>query len=138
MEQDVERPLMLLAEAWSSHDIDRLLTLYTENGSHEDVTFGIGTHGKGELRAFAEAIFAAFPDFRLDVKSQFVAGAWGAMEWVMSGTHARDVQGMPATHKKFAVRGARVAELEGKKINRTSDYWDLSAFLKQTGSMLNG
>ena len=57
------------------------------------------------------------------------------MEWIMSGTHDGDVQGIPATHKKFAVRGATIAELDRAKIRRTSDYWDLSAFLKQTGLM---
>ncbi len=114
MSQNTKGTLELLAESWSSHNIDQLLSIYTEDGVQEDVTFGIGTHGKREQCAFAEAIFAAFPDFR--PKSQFVTGEWAAMEWIMSGTHDGDVQGMPATHKKFSVRGTTIAQLDHPKI----------------------
>ena len=93
MSQNTKGTLELLAESWSSHNIDQLLSIYTEDGVQEDVTFGIGTHGKREQCAFAEAIFAAFPDFR--PKSQFVTGEWAAMEWIMSGTHDGDAQRMP-------------------------------------------
>ena len=113
------------------------MRLFTEDCVYEDVTFGVLNHGKGELRAFAEGIFAAFPDFRIELKSQFVAGERGAMEWVMAATHEGDMQGMPATHKKFSVRGATVVDLDGTKIRRNSDYWDLSTFLKQIGLMRN-
>jgi len=71
------------------------------------------------------------------LKSQFVAGERGAVEWVMAATHEEDMQGMPATHKKFSVRGATVVDLDGTKIRRNSDYWDLSTFLKQIGLRRN-
>jgi len=51
----------------------------------------------------------------------------------MSGTHKGDLPGIPATGKSFAVRGSTICELTAGKIKRNSDYWDMGAFLKQTG-----
>jgi steroid delta-isomerase-like uncharacterized protein len=68
------------------------------------------------------------------LSKRFVAGSWGVMEWVMSGTHKGDFPGLPATGKRFAdVRGTTVVELEGGKIRRNSDYWDAATFMKQVG-----
>ena len=135
MSQNAERTLVQWAESWSAHDVDKLLPLFTEDCIYEDVSFGMVNRGKRELRAFADGMLAAFPDLRVDLKSHFVAGPWAAMEWVMSGTHEGDLPGMPATHKKFSLRGATVAELDEARIKRLSDYFDLTAFLKQLGLM---
>jgi steroid delta-isomerase-like uncharacterized protein len=134
MSQDVETTLVGWAGFLSSHDPDRFLSLFTDDCVYEDVALGVVNRGKQELRTFIAGIFSAFPDFHIDLKSQFVTGHWAAMEWVMSGTHEGDLPGMPATHKRFMVR-ASVAELSGTGIRRISDYWDLATFLKQTGLM---
>jgi steroid delta-isomerase-like uncharacterized protein len=135
MSQDAQKTLAQWAESWSSQNTEALLALFTDDCIYEDVTFGLVNHGKSELRAFASGFFAACPDFRIELKSQFVSGGWAAMEWVMSGTHEGDLPGMPASHRKFSVRGATIAELEGSKLRRISDYWNLTTFLKQLGFM---
>jgi len=43
------------AALWSSHDIDALLSLFTEDCVYEDVTFGAVNRGKAELRALPRA-----------------------------------------------------------------------------------
>jgi hypothetical protein len=42
---------------------------------------------------------------------------------------------LPATGKGFAVRGCTICERKAGKITRNSDYWDMAAFLRQTGLM---
>src|ERR1700757_1544659 len=84
---DVERILEDWASAWSSHDAEKVLSLFTDDCIYEDVTFGVINRGRKELRAFTEGVFAGIPDFKIDPTSKFVTGTWGAMEWVMSGTH---------------------------------------------------
>ncbi|GAC1465860.1 MAG: hypothetical protein PVSMB5_08100 [Ktedonobacteraceae bacterium] len=69
------------------------------------------------------------------MKSHFVAGDWAGAEWVMTGTHRGDMPGLPATNKACTIRGATVCELQGDKIRRNSDYWDMATFLKQVGMM---
>ena len=120
---EVEQVLDAWATALSSHDTEAFLALFTDNCVYEDVTFGIVNHGKAELRAFTEGSFAAIPDFTIELTTRFVAGHWGSMEWIMSGTHQGDFPGMPATGKRFSsVRGSTIFELESGKIRRESNY----------------
>ena len=124
------------AAAWSDHDAEKLLSLFTEDCVYEDVTFGVVNRGKQELRAFAEGVFATVPDFRLELTSRFVAEGWAVMEWVMSGTPTADAPPFTATGKGFsAVRAVTIIELEGGKIRRNSDYWDGVTVMKQTGQL---
>jgi steroid delta-isomerase-like uncharacterized protein len=131
---EVERVLDAWATAWSSHETGKVLALFMDDAVYEDVTFGIVNHGKEELRSFADATFAAVPDFTIQLTSRFVAGNWGAIEWVMSGTHKGDFPGLPATGKHFSsIRGATIVEVQGEKIRCNSDYWDSATFTKQVG-----
>ena len=124
-----------LAAAWTAHDIDRVLSLCTDDCVYEDVTMAAVNRGKQELKAFADAVLGAFPDFKMNLTSGFIAGNWAAAEWTMSGTHRGDLPGMPATGKTFSLRGASICELRDGKISRNSDYWDMVTFLKQIGLM---
>ncbi len=121
------------ATHWSSHDVEQLLSLFTDDCVYEDVTLGIVNHGKGELTAFAHGFFTAFPDFHVELHSHFDTGEWAAVEWSMSGTHEGDLMGTAPTHKHFALRGASTFELRDGKIRRCSDYWDFVTFAKQLG-----
>jgi steroid delta-isomerase-like uncharacterized protein/uncharacterized protein (TIGR02118 family) len=107
--------------------------LFIEDCVYEDVTIGAVNHGKDELRAFAAAIFAAIPDFAIELSSSHADERWAAMEWTMSGTHAADLPGLPATGERFSVRGATVLELGPEGISRCTDYWDKATFAAQVG-----
>lgn len=124
-----------LAAAWTAHDIDRVLSLCADDCVYEDVTMAAVNRGKAELKAFAGAVLAAFPDFKMKLTSGFAAGNRAGAEWTMSGTHKGDLPGMPATGKTFVVRGASICEVDERKIKRNSDYWDMVTFLKQIGLM---
>jgi steroid delta-isomerase-like uncharacterized protein len=123
------------AAAWSLHDVEKLLSLCTDDCVYEDVTMGAVNRGKAEVKAFADAVFAAFPDFKIQLMSGFTADTWAGAEWTMSGTHRGDLPGLPATGKTFSIRGSTICELQAGKIKRNSDYWDMVTFLKQTGVM---
>ena len=130
---DLQRLLDDWAAAWSSHDPERVLALFTEDCVLEDVTFGVATRGKQELRDFASGAFAGVPDLKFDLTSRFATDGWGAIEWVMSGTHKGDFPGLPATGKRFSVRGSSTLELMGGKIRREADYWDAATLMRQVG-----
>jgi steroid delta-isomerase-like uncharacterized protein len=130
---DAERVLDDWATAWSSHNSGNVLSLFTDDCVYEDVTFGVVNHGKKELQAFADGVFAGIPDFKIELTARFAAGMSAGMEWIMSGTHKGDFPGMPATGKRFSVRGVTIIELHGGKIRRNSDYWDAASVMKQVG-----
>ena len=121
------------AAAWSSHDTEKVLSLFTDDCMLEDVTFGVVNRGKKELRAFADGVFAGIPDFKIELTARFSTDASAGMEWVMSGTHKGDFPGMAATGKRFSVRGVTILELQGEKIRRDSDYWDAASVMRQVG-----
>lgn len=132
---DQERLIEHWAAHWSAHDMERLLPLFTEDVVYEDITMGAVNRGTSELRAFGEGFFSGFPDVTFELRSSFANGTSGAAEWVMRGTHAGDLPGMPATGKRVEVRGASIFEFAGNKIRRCSDYWDMVTFLKPLGLM---
>jgi steroid delta-isomerase-like uncharacterized protein len=121
-------------DAWNTHDVDALLEFFTDDGVYEDVTAARVNRGKAEIRAFVEETFAAFPDFHIEDAGPLIIDPGGryGLEWRMSGTHEGDTT-IPATHKSFSVRGASAGELEGDKIKRNSDYWNLAEVLVQIG-----
>jgi steroid delta-isomerase-like uncharacterized protein len=131
----LERALDNWAAAWSAGDIDKLLGLFTDDVSYEDVTFGAVSEGKEALRNFAAAALGAFPGMTFEITSTVIAGAGdaGAFEWVWRGKQAKDFPGLPATKTQFEVRGVSFVEFRGEQIRRCSDYWDLATYKKQVG-----
>ena len=86
----VERVLEDWATAWSSHDTEKVLSIFTDDCVYEDVTFGAINHGKKELRAFADGVFAGVPDFRVELTARRRGGRRGSfdgggsrMRWLM-------------------------------------------------------
>jgi steroid delta-isomerase-like uncharacterized protein len=121
-------------EAWNSHDVERVLALFTPDVVYEDLPFGVRNHGSAELRAFAVGIFTAVPDLRLDLLNSSLKGRHGTIEWVFSGT---DI-GLHKTQRRFSVRGVSVIEVHGQLISRNSDYYDLATILRQLGLLPAG
>jgi steroid delta-isomerase-like uncharacterized protein/uncharacterized protein (TIGR02118 family) len=132
---DLGRTLEEWAAGWSARDIERVVSLCTDECVYEDVPLGAMSRGKQELRAFGHQVFEAFPDFGIELTSQSAEGDRALLEWVMSGTHKGDLPGMPATGKEFSVRGATALELKNGRISRNSDYWDMATLLTQLGLM---
>src|SRR6201989_663423 len=114
------------AAAWSAGDADRLASIFTDDCLYEDGTMGVLTRGKAELKAFADGIFAAIPDFTVELSSLFTSGPWAGLEWAMSGTHRGDLPGLPATGKPFTLRGSSILELSSDRIGRCTDYLDMA------------
>lgn len=135
MLNDIEKMLKDYIAAWNSHDVEKIATFFTEDGVHEDVAVGSVFHGKNELKAGISPLFAACPDFNLEVKAFFGIADWLAQEWVMSGTQTGNFGGIgiPATGKSFSIRGASITKLREGKIARNTDYWNLTSMLQQLG-----
>jgi steroid delta-isomerase-like uncharacterized protein len=135
MTTDVKKMFEDYGLAWSSYDVEKIASFFTDDCIYEDVATGAVNHGKKELKDFINGTFAAFPDFKIELRPLFVAGDWVGMEWIMSGTHKGDLPLMPATGKGFSIRGASVSELHEGKLRRNTDYWNLASFLQQVGLM---
>jgi steroid delta-isomerase-like uncharacterized protein len=120
--------------SWNSQDVEGILSFFVNDCLYEDVALKRIVRGKSELRALLESVFVDIAGFRMEIKSVFSAGNWGASEWTMSGRFVHSSNPvLTATGKSFLVRGATVFELSNCKISRNTDYLDLIEFLKQAG-----
>ena len=130
---EVSHALDLWAEGWSSHNMERVASVFTDDCIYEDVALGVVNKGKEQLIAFGNGFIGGVPDLDVDVTSRFVSGDKAAAEWTMTGTHSGDLPGMPASGKTFSLRGVSTFDLRGDRLSRCSDYWDLAWFRKQLG-----
>ena len=131
MTNDVEKMFKGYTAAWNSHDVEKIAAFFTEDGVHEDVAVESVYRGKNELKAGISPLFAACPDFKLELKSIFSTVNWVGQEWVMTGTQTGVFSGLgiPATSKSFSIRGASITKLRGGKIARNTDYWNLNSIV---------
>jgi len=122
--------------AWNSHDVNKIIAFFTDDGIFDDVAQGTVYRGKKEVTAYLNTLFADMPDLKLDFKSVFGAGDWMGIEVVMSGTFAHSsMPGIKATGKTFSVRGVSALQLRNGQITRKSYYMNMVAFLQQVGLM---
>jgi len=115
--------------AWNSHNPDKMLPLFTDDVSYEDVAFGEVSHGHAELRKFAASEFEGVPDLELKLVRADIHSGHGTIEWMFSGTD----KGVFKTGKKFSVRGVSVIDMRDGKISRNLDFYDVAAIMRQVG-----
>jgi len=48
-------------------------------------------------------------------------------------THTGDTSRFKATGKRFSILGVSILEIQGSKIIRETDYWDMNSLLQQLG-----
>jgi steroid delta-isomerase-like uncharacterized protein/uncharacterized protein (TIGR02246 family) len=119
-------------EAWNSHNVDRILTYYTDDALYEDVPsvengWSVPLRGHQMIRESVAAGFEQMSDLGFDLVSAFDAGDHKVVEWIMTGTHYGDSTG------RFSIRGVSVMRLEGDKIASVRDYYDAYLLLTQLG-----
>ena len=136
MATDIELWVQGEGDAWSSQDVERILSYYTDDCVYEDLAVEKVCRGKEEVRAFCEEVLRAFPDFKVETKSFFCSGNQVCMEAVMTGTYKADIPGLPpANGKAFSVRGAHICQLREGKAFRVTDYYNMVAVMRQLGML---
>src|SRR5437588_12491905 len=120
--------------AWNSHDVEKLIPLFTPDLTYEDVAFAQTSHGPAELRKFIAAEFDSSPDLHVELVNSYIQGGHGVLQWIFSGTDKT----MFKTGKKFSVRGVSVLELKNGKISHNQDYYDVATLMRQVGVLPAG
>jgi steroid delta-isomerase-like uncharacterized protein len=121
--------------AWNAHDGDRVAGVFGEEFLYEDVTFGVVMRTPQDVKGFVDGFVAVAPDCAFEIGSAFVAGGFGGADWTCTGTHRGDMPGMPASGKRFSLRGATIFELRDGRFSKAADYWDLATLMRQLGFM---
>lgn len=112
---------------YEAEDAAGFAALYTPDGVYEDVASASAAEGTAAIQETAEAYFANQDDYSF-VPVSFIQGDdWAAMEFLLSATDV--ASGIRITD----VRVATIFELDGDRIRRSSDYYDLYGVLGQLG-----
>lgn len=120
-------------QAWNAGDLDGYLAMYDDD---------IQLHGytpepmnKTEVRAFYEALFAAFADVGLDFHEELWAGDRVAIRFTMTGRHTGDFMGIPATHQEVELPGLTIIHFQQGKVIERWSLTDMLGLLVQLGAV---
>jgi steroid delta-isomerase-like uncharacterized protein len=127
--------------AFNSHDMDKFLSFYAGDCVVEDTGLGTVFHGLQEFKESYSDFFKAFPDIRMEIRTDFRSGDWSATEWVMNGTNKGNIAQVgnlpetPATNKNIHFKGATISQWHNNKIIRETDYYNPVTMMQQLGLM---
>ncbi len=135
---NLEKMTKDILSTWNSHDVEKIVSFFTDDCIYEDVGNEKTYHGKTELREYIKNMFLDYPDFRVEQKSWFSSSNNDkvAFEDTVSGTHKHSSNPtIPATNKRFSQSGVSISELRNGKIHRYANYFDRATMLQQIGLM---
>ena len=125
-------------EAFNAHDEQRIRALNGENTVFE-APGDVKIEGRDAATEYAMSWLRAFPDARITVHNEVVAGDWVVQEFTFTGTHEDTLMSpageIAATHKTLNGRGVQIFRIEGKTVADTRLYFDQVQVMTQLGLM---
>ena len=90
--------------------------------------------GRAEVRGFFESLFAAFPDFQLEIERVTESGDSAVVQWrsVASFTGA-PFEGVNPNGKRVEIRGVDCMTFENGQLRHNTIYYDGMSFARQVG-----
>lgn len=133
-QRPVPRVVREWAAAWNTGSHERMVGLFTEDGVYEDHAFQVVFNGKDGIAQWVSITNQVIDDTHVEVEEASRAGDRIYVEWTFSGTNsAGGLAGQPPTGESFSVPAVSVFEMEGGKIRRVDDYYNLADLLRQVG-----
>ena len=78
-------------------------------------------------------LLAAFPDLRLTIEDQVVAGDKVATRWVAEGTNSGPFGSVPATGRRVRVDGLILDRVVDGRVVERWEQWDQAGMMQQLG-----
>jgi predicted ester cyclase len=120
-----------LVGAWDARDLDAFDACLTADVEWYDPAMpSPPARGRAAVRAFAEAVLRAFPDFKYEILPPVCVAADGSrcvVKWKISGTHTGRLEplGYAPTGRRACFEGVDVLDLEGGCVRRILTAFDL-------------
>jgi steroid delta-isomerase-like uncharacterized protein len=111
-------------DAWDSRDTDAILNTLTADGTYSDPVGGENLSGQA-YADYANTLFTAFPDLKLELISNTVASnGMVAAPWLLFGTHEGPVGDFTPTQRKICLPGCDFITVEHGKVKKVIGYFD--------------
>ena len=126
-----------VSAALNAHDVDQLMTYFTEDIVWDYVVAGVPPFsGLEQVEGFFRTIFQAFPDWRVAHRRKLASDNILVTECTVTGTQEGEWMGIPATGATVAQSlHMDIYEFEGGKIKRATTYDDAVSLMIQLGVM---
>ena len=131
---EAEARLDGVVAAHNSHDPAAFVAHFMPDGVVRIVPTGDTVQGHEQITAFLEGNLRAFPDWQLERRGLYhcADGTW--VEWTITGTHADEFMGHPATRRGVELLGcSRLTFTTGGLIAEEALYVAPSTILHQLG-----
>jgi len=120
-------------KAWTDRDADAILSSLVVGGTYQDPATVMPISGEA-LRTYVNGLWQAFPDLTFEEESIGETGPNRvAAQWMMRGTNAGSMMGLPPTGKAVTLRGADFFTLRDDKVETVTGYFDSRELPRQIG-----
>jgi steroid delta-isomerase-like uncharacterized protein len=120
-------------EAINQHDLSPLGQFWTEETVERfpDRT----CHGADEIVQYFEDVFAAIPDFRMELKAIAEQGDDVFAQWRLTGTHRGTLMGIEATNKPLEIDGMDHFVIREQRMVSNFVVFDQMQYARQLGML---
>ena len=119
--------------AVESHDVERITEIYHHDAVHM-TSDGMAHNAQQYVKEIIRSFGSAFPDLSIKIRNHYVLNdSVSIVEYIFSGTHKGEFEGIDPTGKTMEVAGCSVIEVRNGKIVQERDYYDTMALLTQLG-----
>lgn len=135
-EQNVAAATRFIEEFWNQQKLEVADELLAPNATTPAIPdLPPGPQG---AKVVGQMIFAAFPDFRMEIDKVVANEDKVAIRSIQTGTHQGDFMGVPASGKKATWTEMTIVRFEDGKI--VESFWetDMMTLMQQIGSMGGG
>ena len=116
------RAVEKIFKAWNRHDLDVMMDNFSDDMIRVDAS-GTRYDKKGMLEAIAWFL-SIFPDARIRA-DRMVTQAYAVwVEFTITGTHKKELFGIPATDKEIEILGVWILDFEDSKVKLCKEYWN--------------
>jgi predicted ester cyclase len=125
-------------DAFNAHDEERMREL-TAEGAVLEGPGEVRLEGRDAVTEYGMNWLNAFPDARLEVTNELVAGEWVVQEFTFNGTHQGTLRSpageIPPTNRDVHGRAVQILRIEGDAVADTHLYFDQVELMTQLGLM---
>jgi steroid delta-isomerase-like uncharacterized protein len=122
-----------LIEAWNSHDVDRVVSLYADDFVGLDIAQAEPQYGPESICQSLHRCFQAFPDLHVSADATVIDHGRMVMAWIARGTQQGTLMNIPPTGRAVEVQGMTLFTVQDGQIARSQSVWDLAGMLRAIG-----
>jgi steroid delta-isomerase-like uncharacterized protein len=126
-------------DALNRREIDKNLSLVTDDVKWMNIPFNASFSGRKEYREYLENWTKAMPDYKVEIVNLIANGdsEWATIEFIGRGTHTAPLAGFqgtfPATNKKLELKFCELLRIKDGLIVEGHLYFDSASLMRQFG-----